>query len=135
MQEALARAWERSDRGERIDSLKAWVMVVSLNLTRSGLRRLRAERRARQRIAPDVTRVDLEAGERVDLQRALSGLPRRHREAIVLRYYLDLDVREIAFALHVPEGTVKSDLYRARTSLARALGDHDLEEVTGRDEA
>jgi RNA polymerase sigma-70 factor (ECF subfamily) len=50
VQEALARAWERSERGERIESLKAWVTTVSLNLTKSGLRKLRAERRAAQRL-------------------------------------------------------------------------------------
>ena len=47
VQEALARAWER---GEQIDSLPAWVTTVSLNLARSGVRRVIAERRARRRL-------------------------------------------------------------------------------------
>ncbi len=51
VQEALVRAWQRSSGGERIDSLAAWTRAVSLNLARSGLRRVRAEVRARQRIA------------------------------------------------------------------------------------
>ena len=49
VQEALARAWERSERGEEIESLTAWVTAVSLNLARSRLRRVVAERRARER--------------------------------------------------------------------------------------
>src|SRR6266508_239786 len=48
VQEALARAWERSERGEHIDSLRAWVMKVAINLVRSGFRRKLAERRARE---------------------------------------------------------------------------------------
>jgi RNA polymerase sigma-70 factor (ECF subfamily) len=50
VQEALSRAWERSERGERIDSLVAWVTRVALNLSRSWLRRVRAERQARERM-------------------------------------------------------------------------------------
>ena len=34
VQEALARAWERSERGEHIESLRAWVMKVAINLVR-----------------------------------------------------------------------------------------------------
>src|SRR5438876_11667136 len=51
VQEALARAWERSERGEQYDSLRAWVMRVAINLTRSAYRRTRAERRAREKLA------------------------------------------------------------------------------------
>src|SRR5213594_2754877 len=51
VQEAVARAWERSERGEQIESLRAWVMKVSINLVRSGFRRMLAERRARERMA------------------------------------------------------------------------------------
>lgn len=134
VQEALARAWERTDRGEQIESLKAWVAKVAVNLVRSGFRRLMAERRAKQRLAsssaPPHPLVRVE--EAVDARRALAALPRRQREAIVLRYYLDLDVREIAAALGITEGTAKTTLFRARNSLARALGDTELEEVNDR---
>src|SRR5436305_15219493 len=51
--EALARAWERSERGETISSLAAWVTTAALNNTRSGFRRARAERRARARLRTD----------------------------------------------------------------------------------
>lgn len=58
---------------------------------------------------------------------ALAALPRRQREATVLRYYLGLDVAEVATALGVTEGTAKTTLFRARQALAIALGDHDEE--------
>src|SRR5688500_14667093 len=50
VQEALVRAWIRSERGERLESLPAWVAAVALNQTRSGWRRTMAERRARHRM-------------------------------------------------------------------------------------
>ncbi len=132
VQEALARAWERGERGERIDSLVAWVTTVATNLLRSGFRRLMAERRARSRL-PEASLAGSSAAvdDQVDVVRALASLPRRQREATVLRYYLDMDVAEVAHALGVNEGTAKTTLFRARQALARALGERDLEEANG----
>jgi RNA polymerase sigma-70 factor (ECF subfamily) len=129
VQEALARAWERSDRGERIESLPAWVTRAAVNLSKSRLRRMRAEARARERMAhaPGAAPVGTEV--RLDIERALSALPRRQREVTVLRYYLGLDVAETAVALEVSPGTVKTCLHRARRALATALGEPDPEET------
>lgn len=69
------------------------------------------------------------ADERVDVARALAGLPRRQREATVLRYYLALSVEEIAATLGVSEGAAKTTLFRARQALAETLGEHDMEEA------
>jgi RNA polymerase sigma-70 factor (ECF subfamily) len=131
VQEALIRAWERSDKGEEIDSLEGWVTTVALNLARSGLRRLRSERRARARLT-DSTVDEAPTADRVDVDRALAMLPRRQREVAVLRYYLQLDTREVASALHLEEGTVKSTLFRARAALAAALGIEEEEEANDR---
>jgi RNA polymerase sigma factor (sigma-70 family) len=68
----------------------------------------------------------------VDSERAPAALPRRQREAVVLRYYLQMDTREVAEALGVHEGTVKSTLSRARSALAGALGETDAEEANDR---
>jgi RNA polymerase sigma factor (sigma-70 family) len=134
VQEALLRAWERSSRGEEIRSLEAWVTTVALNLARSGLRRLRSERRARSRLRGSAWTEDPApgAGRTVDVDRALATLPRRQREAVVLRYYLQYDTREIAAALRINEGTVKSTLFRARAALAAALGVEETEEAENR---
>ena len=133
VQEALARAWERGERGEHIESLRAWVMKVAINLVRSGFRRMLAERRARERLAarpvefgsslPTVAGTE----DAVDVGRALAALPRRQREAAVLRYYIDLSVLEVASVLGVSEGTAKTTLFRARRALAGALGGHGAE--------
>ncbi|MEX0985101.1 MAG: sigma-70 family RNA polymerase sigma factor [Actinomycetota bacterium] len=128
--EALARAWERSDRGEVIASVPAWVTRVALNLATSRWRRLRVEKNARDRLAPAAIVSGPEDG--IDIERALATLPRREREVTVLRYYLDLDVAGIAATLGISEGTVKTLLFRARKHLAAALGEHDLEEATDR---
>lgn len=132
VQEALLRAWERSEKGEEIESLNAWVTTVSLNVARSGLRRLIAERRARSRLEATTLPGEPAPSYRVDVERALAALPRRQREAVVLRYYLQMDTREVAGVLGINEGTVKSTLFRARAALAGALGETDTEEATDR---
>jgi RNA polymerase sigma factor (sigma-70 family) len=130
VQEGLLRAWERSERGERIDSLPAWVATVALNHARSALRRLRSERRARARLEAEAVGHSRESSaERVDIVRALAALPRRQREVVVLRYYLGMSTKEVATVLTIDEGTAKSTLFRARATLADALGVHDLEEA------
>ena len=52
---------------------------------------------------------------------ALRKLPRRQREAVVLRYYLDLSVEETAQAMGVSPGTVKSATHRALAVVGRIL--------------
>ncbi|MGH3188401.1 MAG: sigma-70 family RNA polymerase sigma factor [Streptosporangiaceae bacterium] len=56
-----------------------------------------------------------------ELLAALAALPARRREAIVLRYWLDLPEREIAEAMGVTTGTVKSHLSRGLDALGAAL--------------
>ena len=135
VQEALLRAWSRSERGESIDSLASWVVTVALNLSRSGVRRAFADRRARSKVAalhvPDAPEP---SGDATDVRRALAALPRRQREVVVLRLMLEMDTAATAGALGISEGTVKSTLSRAREVLADALGTDDREEVSDRGE-
>ena len=135
VQEALVRAWMRSERGEQVESLPAWVAAVALNLTRSGWRRTMAERRARRRFPERSSMVSPPSEEHVDVARALEALPRRQREVAVLRYLLEMSTAEVAATLGITEGTVKSSLARARAHLAEALAVHDTEvtnDVEGR---
>ena len=99
-----------------------------MNLSKSRLRRLRVESRARQSLASTGASAR-DAGERFEIGSAVADLPRRQREVTVLRYYLGYDVAEIASLLHVSEGTVKKSLHRARHTLATALGDTFDEET------
>jgi len=128
VQEALARAWERSERGERIASLPAWVTRVAVNLSKSRLRRMRVEAKHREISEEPSDGAGSASDTRIDVARALAGLPQRQREVTVLRYYLGLSVAEIADALELHEGTVKTSLFRARAALAAALGEPVEEE-------
>jgi RNA polymerase sigma-70 factor (sigma-E family) len=60
--------------------------------------------------------------ERSAVVAALHGLPARQREALVLRYYADLPEAEIASAMGVSQGAVKSHVFRAMSALRGVLG-------------
>jgi RNA polymerase sigma-70 factor, ECF subfamily len=130
VQEAIVRAWERSERGEEIIALDRWVAAVAMNLSRSRLRRLRVERLARPRLV-DVPMTEGPTGDRLDVVLALAALPRRQREVTVLRYYLDLSTADIADQMRTSEGTVKSQLSKARAHLGEslALRENDQEDT------
>lgn len=70
-------------------------------------------------ISPDARVQSRETGETV--HRALQKLSPELREAVILRDLQDMDYREIATVLKVPEGTVKSRINRGRAELARLL--------------
>jgi len=70
-------------------------------------------------LAPDARAQSQQVGETV--HRALQKLSPDLREAVILRDLQDMDYKEIATVLKVPEGTVKSRINRGRAELARLL--------------
>ena len=63
--------------------------------------------------------------DRLDIDAALGRLPEDFRVAVVLRDVADLDYAEIAEALSIPIGTVRSRIARGRAALAQDLGNYD----------
>jgi len=111
--DAFAKVYERWDR---IDDHGAYLRTCVINRCRDLQRRRRLERdRSAQRTA---SYADLGARELLD---ALAKLPMRQRAAVVLRYYEGLSEAEIAAALDMPVGTVKSTVSRALTQLREAV--------------
>lgn len=125
VQEALARACEQERRGRHIDNLAAWVTTVASNETRSWYRRRGREQRALARHGPrlDPAPDPAASADEVAVRRAVAALPRRQRQAVALRYFLGLDLTEIARTLGVADGTVKALLFQARRRLGDALDD------------
>jgi RNA polymerase sigma-70 factor, ECF subfamily len=123
-QDAFLVAWRDLGRLRDPSAFRAWVTGIALNLTRRPalLRRFRGS--APERETP-VVHEGLEAG--IVVRRAVAALPHRMRAVVVLRYYGQLSEPEIADAMGIPVGTVKSRLQRARARLAATLGSIDEE--------
>jgi len=122
-QEAFARLIRKHGSLRDPDAAVAYVRAIVCNLTRNRHRHLRVAR-LRTPAGRDEDSSEQAAILREDHREvlaALAGLPARRREAIVLRYWLDLSEREIAEAMGVSPGTVKSSVSRGLAALAQAL--------------
>jgi len=60
---------------------------------------------------------DISIEERLDLYQAIENLPEKYRSVIILKYFNELKVSEIAYTMDIPEGSVKAYLARARKDL------------------
>ena len=115
--EAMARAAARWDVVGSYDCPEGWVYRVALNWARSVFRR----RKHRSTLTGGGPTWDVLPDP--DVSRAVERLPHGFRVVIVARYYLDWSIPQIAEALDLPAGTVKSRLHRAHDRLAHDLGD------------
>ena len=117
-QEALVRAYVMSDRF--VGSFKAWLFRIAYNCFIDNLRRVPPP--SVDLNAPEALHVagkeESDAAFRhEDLKRALSRIPEKERTAIVLHYFEDLPVKEIAAIMDIPVGTVKYYLSVGRNHL------------------
>ena len=106
------------------DKALSYLRTAVVNGARSVLRARQRSARRRMQHEPPVWSAESAAiaGEdRREVLAAVARLPRRPREVLALRYYLDLPDREIAAVLGVSRGTVSSTASRALAALAREL--------------
>ena len=121
-QEAFTKLLVRWKRISKYDRPDAWVRRVAIRLA------VRWARRERLQHAP--TTEDSSAGipgADLDLLRAVRSLPGSQRAAVVLFYYEDRPVAEVAEILDCSTSTAKVHLHRARKRLAELLGEAVLD--------
>ena len=121
-QEALVRAYVNSDRF--IGNFKAWVFRIAYNCFIDNLRRVPAPSASME--SPEVLHVADGAASDAsfrheELRRALTRLPEKERTAIVLHYFEDLPIKEIASIMQIPSGTVKYHLSVGRDHLRQYI--------------
>jgi len=117
-QEAFARLFAK---WVGVRDPKAYVYLVATNIAREQWRRDGYQQRA----YGDVVRRSQTVADPpdVELRDLVDRLPDRQRRAVLLRYYADLPVTEVAALMTLPDGTVKRLLHEARGALGLALGD------------
>jgi len=116
---------------DRKKSFKAWLYTIALNTSRSHLRKRKVLKRlrnslvsifqveAQKQVLPEEAIIQDEKG--VAIWRSLNQLDDRHRIVLILRYFHNLSIAEIAEILSVSEGTIHSRLHNAREKLRGAL--------------
>jgi RNA polymerase sigma-70 factor, ECF subfamily len=131
-QDVFVKIFKSLDTFDRRANFQTWLVSVSRNLCIDHYRSVRKERETIDRdvdpgdLAPVSNTASpfasLEAGDRRQLlQRGLRELAPTLRQAVLMRDLQELSYQEIADALGLPEGTVKSRINRGRTELARQI--------------
>jgi RNA polymerase sigma-70 factor (sigma-E family) len=118
---AMHDGWERLRDAEKA---LAYMRQAVVNRSRSVLRHRMVVEKNQQKPSPDMPSAEhgaLALLERSAVIAALRGLPERQREVIVLRYYADLSEAEIASAMKISRGAVKSHTSRGMAALRAAL--------------
>lgn len=127
VQEASLIAWRKLSRGEVPQKLQAWFLGIVANECRN-------VRRAKWRVAvrlglpehPSVAAADDQVLRGSDLRRALARLPHADRLVVVLFFYLDLPLDEVAAVVGTSVAAARSRLYR---SIRRLRPDLEVEEA------
>jgi RNA polymerase sigma factor (sigma-70 family) len=119
------RDWKKV---RQMDSPVAWVHTVGMNLARSHFRRRKVERRALERLTDQRPRASLAPEQAIELRKAVTALPPRQKEALVLRYFVDLRIDQVASAMHCSASTVKT-LVRKGLDALRLADDEQLREA------
>ncbi|MBN1836006.1 MAG: sigma-70 family RNA polymerase sigma factor [Spirochaetales bacterium] len=136
VQEIFLKAYRHLGRFQIQRRLHPWLYTIAINHLRGVLRKRRRRRAPAERDVdsladprsdgasdPQAAAVRAE-GERLAAA-ALGELRREYREVFVLRQVQGLSVREVAEILGIPEGTVKTNLHRARRRLIELLAEKD----------
>ena len=127
VQDALVKTFGRLRNGFSISSAEAYVRRAILNTyLDSGRRTSRWRKIAHLQIAPDLDEPkDADTESRLDVRMELIKLTPRERACLVLRYYEDLKVDDIADWLGISSGAVKRYLSDGLGKLAISLDDHN----------
>lgn len=129
-QEAFLRAYNKLKELKDPNKIGPWLAVVAMNCARDILRKRNyfipfenIELLASQDIKyPDeFNKIEI----KLEIQKILNSLTIEYRQALVLRYYYDLPIREIAEHLGVSEVAAKSRLHRARAEVEKIMKEND----------
>ncbi|MGD2144752.1 MAG: RNA polymerase sigma factor [Anaerolineae bacterium] len=129
LQEVFLRVNRYADSFDPTQPFEPWLYRITVNLCYSWTNRAKrwvsflqgAIERLQAPSKRDPEQVTEAREQRLLLRRAIDGLPDSHRVVVILYYLQGLSVYEVAYALGVPEGTVKSRLYYAREKLRKAI--------------
>lgn len=115
--EAVLKAYEKLDMLRKKDRFKAWIMQITANEAK----RIYAKNKKITPIENMEEYMPVFEDEHHELWDVVMNLELVYREVILLYFYEQLSIKEIAHILNVPEGTVKSRLSRGKKALKEKL--------------
>lgn len=107
-------------RQNRVENPRAYLRAALVNASRSRLRRLRVERQHPTEVPALTMQAEFD-----DLLAAVRKLPERQRTALILRYYADLPVEQVAATMGCRFATAKSLVQRGLANLRKEIANGD----------
>lgn len=129
LQETVYKAYSSLDQLKQPNYFLTWVTRILINNAYDVLRtkqkviKLRDEGKF-ESIEKSSTNAS-QTEQNIDLQNAIQQLDPNYQTVIILFYYHDLPIQQIAWHMNIPEGTVKTYLHRARQALKKILEGSD----------
>ena len=121
-QEAFFQLYRKWDRISNYEDPASWVYRVAINRCKDHRRALARATRLLERLAASSSAGDGASwAPELEFRDALRRLPSRQRTATALHYVAGLSVAQVATAMGISEGAVKSHLFRAREALRSEL--------------
>lgn len=119
VQETVCRAWSKCGRLRNPELFVSWLIRILINCCVD-------EQKRRKRVVPyeEIRGTDTREmvnDSKLDLERALNRMKPKYRHVLILKYYQDMTVTEIAKVLDCPEGTVKTRLHQGLKLLRQKI--------------
>lgn len=122
-QSTVLQAW-RNIRQLREPHFKTWVTRILINEAKQVLRKGARLPQPRE-FVPEIASEDIDVPSKLLVHALLQDLPHEQREVIILRFWLDLSLQEIAETVHAPLSTAKTRLYQGLANLKHRLKEGD----------
>ncbi|MCX7948208.1 MAG: RNA polymerase sigma factor [candidate division WOR-3 bacterium] len=122
VQDIFYKIWKGLDNFKNKSSLKTWIYRITQNHIKNYFRKKKLRKIISLEFLFEEKHMDFEMEENpypYSIEYLLSKLPEDYRRVIVLFYFEDYDIKEIASILNMNENTVKSKLHRAREKLKK----------------
>jgi RNA polymerase sigma-70 factor (sigma-E family) len=131
VQTALAKTYATWHRVREVEAAGGYARTVLVNTAASWFRKRSWRNERPSERLPDAGYEHADGTDRPTVIAALATLPPRQRAVVVLRYYEDLSVAQVAAALGCSDGTVKSQTSEALAKLRVLLGDTVIPQTLG----
>lgn len=130
-QEVFIKVYKNIDKLEDIEKEKSWLMTITVNtckdiLKSAWIRKMSFIGEREGEISATEENMETKIIKKIEgesILKKVMSLPEQYKDVILLYYYEEFSTVEIADILKIPEGTVRSRLYRGRQTLKNILED------------
>lgn len=134
VQETFLKAYKHMDTFRSQSKERTWLMSIAINTCRD-MNRSAWFRHTEKRVTPEDLSLAVPAQDEdaLALAEAIRRLPGKHRDVILLYYYQDMTIQEVAEALHAAPSTILKRLNQARDKLRELMAEEDVFPAAGKE--